>query len=141
MNKEIINLNNFQIPVVKGLKYIENYVDTNLDSLLINAPRMQYSLYFEKSMDNHNVENLEEYNLIIFKKNNHKIYLFYPYKQNKIKTTLWYFKIEITDDLGKINVLPGQVLMDSSILNKQKKQIRFPFINILENVTFNKIYV
>ena len=95
---------------------------------------MQYSIYFEKNMQNQNIENIDEYNLILIKKNNHKIYFFYPYKQNKIKTTLWYFKIEILGEDGKTNTLPGQVLMDSSIINKERSFIRLPFMNILENV-------
>lgn len=138
MEDKIIKLSNFQIPIIKGLKYLTDFKDSCNESLLINAPRMQYSIYFEKNMENQNIENIEEYNLILIKKNNHKIYFFYPYKQNKIKTILWYFKIEITDDDGKVNILPGQVLMDSSIVNKDKNQIRLPFMNILENVKINQ---
>lgn len=134
MEHKIITLSNFQIPIIKGLKYLANYNDSILESLLINAPRMQYSIYFEKNMQNQNIENIDEYNLILIKKNNHKIYFFYPYKQNKIKTTLWYFKIEILGEDGKTNTLPGQVLMDSSIINKERSFIRLPFMNILENV-------
>lgn len=138
MEDKIIKLSNFQIPIIKGLKYLTDFNDSCNESLLINAPRMQYSIYFEMNMENQNIENIEEYNLILIKKNNHKIYFFYPYKQNKIKTILWYFKIEITDDDGKVNILPGQVLMDSSIVNKDKNQIRLPFMNILENVKINQ---
>ena len=136
MENKII-LSNFQIPIIKGLTYLTDNSES-IESVVINAPRMQYSLYFEKNMENHDIENIDEYNLILIKKNNHKIYFFYPYKQNKIKTTLWYFKIEILDEEGKVNILPGQVLMDSSIINKQRNSIKLPFMNILENVKINK---
>ena len=135
--KNKIILNNFQIPIIKGLTYLTDNSES-IESVVINAPRMQYSLYFEKNMKNQDIENIDEYNLILIKKNNHKIYFFYPYKQNKIKTTLWYFKIEILDEEGKVNILPGQVLMDSSIINKQRNSIKLPFMNILENVKINK---
>lgn len=132
-----IMLSNFQIPIIKGLTYLTDNSES-IESVVINAPRMQYSLYFEKNMKNQDIENIDEYNLILIKKNNHKIYFFYPYKQNKIKTTLWYFKIEILDEEGKVNILPGQVLMDSSIINKQRNSIKLPFMNILENVKISK---
>ena len=136
MENKII-LSNFQIPIIKGLTYLTDN-NESIESVVINAPRMQYSLYFEKNMKNQDIENIDEYNLILIKKNNHKIYFFYPYKQNKIKTTLWYFKIEILDEEGKVNILPGQVLMDSSIINKQRNFVKLPFMNILENVKINK---
>lgn len=136
MENKII-LSNFQIPIIKGLTYLTDN-SGSIESVVINAPRMQYSLYFEKNMKNQDIENIDEYNLILIKKNNHKIYFFYPYKQNKIKTTLWYFKIEILDEEGKVNILPGQVLMDSSIINKPRNSIKLPFMNILENVKINK---
>ena len=136
MENKII-LSNFQIPIIKGLTYLTDNSES-IESVVINAPRMQYSLYFEKNMENQDIENIDEYNLILIKKNNHKIYFFYHYKQNKIKTTLWYFKIEILDEEGKVNILPGQVLMDSSIINKQRNSIKLPFMNILENVKINK---
>ena len=136
MENKII-LSNFQIPIIKGLTYLTDNSES-IESVVINAPRMQYSLYFEKNMKNQDIENIDEYNLILIKKSNYKIYFFYPYKQNKIKTTLWYFKIEILDEEGKVNILPGQVLMDSSIINKPRNSIKLPFMNILENVKINK---
>lgn len=135
MEKNIL-FDMYEFPVIKGLDYLTNEDVLNSDYLFINEEHDNFSMHFEKDFPVFSIpENLERnYCFFELKRNNRTIKFFCPEKQKNLNTSVWYFYVELKDDVGKQHILPGQIRVVYE--NIQEFQIKsFPkFIEILEKV-------
>ena len=106
----------------------------------INEEHDNFSMHFEKGFPVFNIpKNLERnYCLFELKRKNRIIKFFCPEKQKNIDSAVWYFYVELIDDLGNTHILPGQVRVEYE--DAYYLQIRgIPkFIEILEKVKLHQ---
>lgn len=126
----------FEFPRLSGLKYIINEDISDTDFLFVNDQGDNFSMYFEKGFPIFTVPEKSErdYGLFELKRQGRIIKFFCPEKRDNLKSVVWYFYVEITDDGGEKHVLPGQVRvsMDVPVLIQAVDKPRF--IEVLEQV-------
>ena len=126
----------FEFPRLSGLKYIVNEDISDTDFLFVNDQGDNFSMYFEKGFPIFTVPEKSErdYGLFELKRQGRIIKFFCPEKRDNLKSVVWYFYVEITDDGGEKHVLPGQVRvsMDVPVLIQAVDKPRF--IEVLEQV-------
>ena len=139
MEKNIL-FDKYEFQIIKGLDYLVNNQDLNNDYLFINEEHENFSMYFEKGFPIFNIPKNLERNYCSFevKRKNRIIKFFCPEKIKNIDTVVWYFYVELNDELGNVHTLPGQVRIEYSEINNSKLNIIPKFIEILENIKLHQ---
>lgn len=136
MTDKCILFGKFEFPVEKGFEYLINENVPETDFLLINEPHDAFSMTFEKDFPIFTVPKTSDRDYFLFeqKRKDRIIKFFCPEKRDNLKSVVWYFYVEITDDGGEKHILPGQVRvsMDVPVLIQAADKPRF--IEVLEQV-------
>ena len=126
----------FEFPRLSGLKYIVNEDISDTDFLFVNDQGDNFSMYFEKGFPIFTVPEKSErdYGLFELKRQGRIIKFFCPEKRDNLKSVVWYFYVEITDDGGEKHVLPGQVRVSFDVPALIQAADKPRFIEVLEQV-------
>lgn len=130
----------YEFPIIKGLDYLINKEDIKSDYLFINEEHDSFSMHFEKGFPVFKIPKNLERNYCFFelKRQNRIIKFFCPEKQKNLDSVIWYFYVELIDELGQTHILPGQVRVEyEETYNLQLKGIP-KFIEILEKVKLHR---
>jgi hypothetical protein len=129
----------FEFPRTSGLEYLLNEEKLVTDYLFVNEPHERFSMYFEEGFPIFVVpENSERpYCLFEMKSGGRKIKFFCPEKHPNLDSVVWYFYVELLDDLGVAHGLPGQVRVGMRNFQSQLAKGKPKFIEVLENITLN----
>lgn len=128
----------FEIPILKGLDYLLDESKPMTDYLFINEVRDKFSMYFELGQKPFEISKQgadgREYCLFEIKRKNRKIYFYCPERVENRQTVMWYFYVELFDEMGKAHLLPGQIRL--SITSGCLKTIgeKSLFIEVLERI-------
>lgn len=137
--KTIVLFDEFELPIIKGMEYLGTNKNFNSDYLFINEASDEFSMYFEKDFPIFNIpQNLNRnYSLFEIRKDNKNIKFFCPEKQKSVDFAVWYFYVEILDELGKTHILPGQIRVSFEGFDMLQAKGIPKFIGVLEKI---KIY-
>lgn len=126
----------FEFPRLSGLEYIVNEDISDTDFLFVNDHGDNFSMYFEKGFPIFTVPEKSErdYGLFELKRQGRIIKFFCPEKHDNLKSVVWYFYVEITDDGGEKHVLPGQVRVSMDVPALIQAVDKPRFIEVLEQV-------
>jgi hypothetical protein len=126
----------FEFPRLSGLEYIVNEDISDTDFLFVNDQGDNFSMYFEKGFPIFTVPEKSErdYGLFELKRQGRIIKFFCPEKRDNLKSVVWYFYVEITDDRGEKHVLPGQVRVSMDVPALIQAVDKPRFIEVLEQV-------
>jgi hypothetical protein len=130
----------FEFPVIKGLEYLINENVPETDFLLINEPSTDFSLMFEKDFPIFKVpENSErDYCLFELKRRDRVIKFFCPEKHKNLDSAVWYFYMELLDEIGEAHTLPGQVRVEFDGNRIRQAKGKPQFIEVLEGIKLNQ---
>ena len=136
MTDKRILFGEFEFPVEKGLEYLINENVPKTDFLLVNEPHDTFSMTFEKDFPIFTVPKNSDRDYFLFeqKRKDRVIKFFCPEKHENLDSAVWYFCMELYDERGEANTLPGQVRVefDGNILRQTKGKPKF--IELLEQV-------
>lgn len=141
MTDKRILFDRFEFPRIKGLEYLLNEGSAVTDYLFVNEPHDEFSMYFEKDFPVFTVpENSEEpYCVFEMKRPGRKIKFFCPEKHAHLDTVVWYFHVELLDDLGMTHGLPGQVRVGMRDPGVYLSTGSPKFLEVLEQVRLARI--
>ena len=139
MTEKRIMFDGFEFPIIKGLEYLINENVPETDFLLINEPSTDFSLMFEKGFPIFKVpENSErDYCLFELKRRDRVIKFFCPEKHKNLDSAVWYFYMELLDEIGEAHTLPGQVRVEFDGNRIRQAKGKPQFIEILEGIKLN----
>ena len=136
MTEKRILFGKFEFPVEKGLEYLVNENIPETDFLCINEPHDTFSMMFEKDFPIFTVPEHPDRDYLLFelKRSGRVIKFFCPEKHEKLDSAVWYFCMELYDELGEAHTLPGQVRVefDGNCIRHAKGKPKF--IELLEGV-------
>lgn len=132
----------FELPIIKGLKYLKNEESSNNDYLFVNEPNDNFSIYFEKGFPLFSVPEKTERNycLLELKRKDKIIKFFCPEKQNNLDNAVWYFYLEFSDKMGNKHLLPGQVRVVFDGQNIRQSKGKPSFIDVLDQVKLCEVH-
>ena len=139
MTEKRIVFDGFEFPVIKGLEYLINENVPETDFLFINEPSTDFSLMFEKDFPIFKVpENSErDYCLFELKRRDRVIKFFCPEKHKNLDSAVWYFYMELLDEIGETHTLPGQVRVEFDGNRIRQAKGKPQFIEVLEGIKLN----
>ena len=139
MTDNRILFGDFKIPRINGLEYLLNEEKIVTDYLFVNEPHERFSMYFETDFPKFKVpENGNRpYSLFEIKRPDRMIKFFCPEKLHNLDTVVWYFYMELVDDVGVKYCLPGQVRVGMRDFHSEFENGKPKFIEILESITLN----
>lgn len=132
----------FEFPVIRGLNYLMDDKSPTSDYLFINDPHEKFSMYFEVGQKHFNVtekgEKENDYCLFQIKRTNRTIHFYCPERLPNRESVMWYFYVEILDENGELQILPGQIRLSFPKGCIKITERKSPFIKILEQVELKK---
>ena len=136
MTEKRILFDRFEFPMEKGFEYLINENIPETDFLLINEQNDTFSMMFEKDFPIFTVpeHSDRDYCLFELKRPGRMIKFFCPERHKNLDSVVWYFYVEIYDELGEAHTLPGQVRVefDGNCIRQAKGKPKF--IELLEGV-------
>ena len=139
MTDKRILFGEFEFPRVNGVEYLLNEKQTTTDYLFVNEPHERFSMYFEEGFPIFKVpENCERpHCLFEMKYPGRMIRFFCPEKHANLDTAIWYFYVELLDELGVKHSLPGQVRVELCEFQSEFAKGKPKFIEVLESIRLN----
>jgi hypothetical protein len=121
------------------VEYLLNEKQTTTDYLFVNEPHERFSMYFEEGFPIFKVpENCERpHCLFEMKYPGRMIRFFCPEKHANLDTAIWYFYVELLDELGVKHSLPGQVRVELCEFQSEVAKGKPKFIEVLESIRLN----
>ena len=140
MSEKSITFGRFEFYMEKGLEYLINENLPETDFLCINEPSDSFSMMFERDFPIFTVpeKSDKDYCLFELKRSNRIIRFFCPEKHERLDSAIWYFYLEMIDENGEKQILPGQVRVgfDGNALRYTRGKPKF--IEVLERVNLRK---
>ena len=141
MTDKKILFGRFEFPVEKGLEYLVNESVPETDFLLINEPSDSFSITFEKDFPIFTVPEKPDRDYCLFELNRQGkvIKFFCPERREHLDTAIWYFYVELMDEMGKVHALPGQVRVEFDGDRIRKPRGKPDFLKVLEKVKLSPV--
>ncbi len=109
--KKKMSFEKYLVPILPDLIYEKDGDEHQGEVLFIVDQLGCFTISFESGMQCFDllVKGQEEYHNMDLSKENKRLHLCYPMQRNHGKTHMGYFHYELTDEKGKLHILPGQI--------------------------------
>lgn len=135
-----IYFDRFEIPRMRGLRYLMDENKAVTDYLFIGDRRGGFSMYFESNFPIFTVPKSSErpYCLFEIKNLDRSIRFFCPERLKNLDSVIWYFYLEIYDENGVAYGLPGQVRIGANEPCIRMTKGKPKFVEVLEQVKLHE---
>ena len=109
--KKKMSFEKYLVPILPDLIYEKDGDEQQGEVLFIADQLGCFTISFESGMQCFDllIGEREEYHNMHLAKENKRLHLCYPMRRNHAYTQMGYFHYELTDEKGKLHILPGQI--------------------------------